>query len=430
VDKMQQENYQALLSCLGYEKLDDKVFTLYPAFIKNYNQETPFITKKALIDVINRLDLDEIHQDALIQAHQVISEDHQLHEGISFLIYILIIGAHPSHWYVKKAPEPKNQDVLASVFQLLTLLSLIPHALHTYEEKKIDKKHISFNLGHLRGYIKNYYQKHQSVGIENFGWCTYLASIGLIELKALNFMHHIYSDPYRMYENQKTKQSWMIVESDINVRKDGQLDGVNGVYDFDFKTTITETNTLIQGYKVNPYGYIERHQVTLNKDEWHLVLKKGDPVIDFHIPSKKGYALSDIKASFEAAKTFFQTHYSEFNYHAFWCVSWLYSPQLHHLIKKPESHIVDVARQGYICPATPGEKSLFTFVFQTETPDLNHITPKTSLEKNVVDYVLSGGKINTGMYIYTLNDVSLFGQRPYITAEDTQHFEAHKTKRS
>ena len=415
------KDYEDFVSYLGYDQLDDRVYLLYQTFLKQYDKKTAFISQSELDDVLCRLDLDMIYQKEIKDSYNTIAHHADLNKAIAFLKYILVVGAHPSHWYVKKAPEPKASCISVSAFQCMTLLALIPHSIKSYQEKKIDESHILFNLGHLKGYIQSFYKKHQRLGIDNFGWCTYLASLGLIALKSLNFMHHIFSDPYRIYQNTDDQHIIILVEPNINVRKDGQLDGVNGVYNQDFLTTLEETDNEIKGYRVHPFGYIENKQVSLKKSQWKLIVKKGDPVIDFHIPTKKGYSISDIKDSFLEAKTFFQTHYKEYDYRAFWCVSWLYSPQLDHLIKKPESHIIDVARQGYICPATPGEKSLFTFVFQTETPDFQTITPKTSLEKNVIDYVNQNGKINTGMYIYLLEDVSVFGSRPYITKNDTDN---------
>lgn len=73
-------------------------------------------------------------------------------------------------------------------------------------------------------------------------------------------------------------------------------------------------------------------------------------------------------------------------------------------------------------PATPGQESLFTFVFQHESPDIDKHEPRSSLERDVIMFIKQGGRINAGLYLYSLDDIDRFGTRPYLQPDDEKAF--------
>ncbi|TVP85094.1 MAG: hypothetical protein EA375_05295 [Acholeplasmataceae bacterium] len=413
--------FDDMLSCLETSCFDKKAEDHVPSYL-SIQDDSPFMTLAALEDVMDRLELDARHRRVLLDARDAILRQPTIHALIKFLRHVIIGVAHPSHWLVKGAPLLKQGDVESSAFALMALLALVPASLETHRAKGIDPVHADFNLGHLKGYIKQHHDKHGTVGVENFGWCTYLASLGLIKLGCLQFMHHVFTDRFRLYRHRQNQALCAIAEAGVTVRTDGQFDGINGVSQPAFTTTLTCDERRCKGHRVNPCGSIEKETTTLDLKHWQLVIRKDDPVIDFHIPSKSAYGVDDIKQAFNLAKTFFNTHYPEYDYQAFWCVSWLYSPQLPWFIRKPTSNILNIARQGYVLPATPGQESLFTFVFQHASPDLDKHEPRSSLERDVIAFVKQGGRINAGLYLYGLQDIDRFGTRPYVTPGDEKAF--------
>ncbi len=404
-------NYQEMMKALGYIKPTQKHQLIY-----NEWEKEPIIwyfPKEDLDFIIHVLSLDEEEIEAVTQAYHVILDDASLYEMMSFIQAITIVKAHPSDWLANQAPKITHPILSTSVIQLMAILSLIPLAKKDYKERSIRDEHMMFNLNHLKGYIKNYRTKHQQVGIELYGWTTYLASLGLIHLGYLHFMHHQYNDPFIFYRHKLTSSVIAIAKEGLSVRNDGQFDGVNKVYDLRNITTLNIENNEIKAYPVHPKGFIQVDLMSIRLEDYECILKPGDVVIDFHIPTRSDYTIYGIKHSFEEAISFFQNHYKDFDYQAFWCTSWLYSPQIESLIAKDDSNILQVARQGYRLPATPGAESLYTFVFQTEHPDFKTIQPKTSLQSSVIDYIRSGYTINAGCYLYFIDDIDRFGQMPY-----------------
>lgn len=417
-DEMATPTYNQLIQRLGYKTLSDRVEKLYHSWLKT--ECLWRMSKDDLLWIFKTLELDEVTQNELSKAYDMIKQDENMSMIFSFLQYIIIIAAHPSDWLIKEAPHIQHQEVSESVFQLMTILSLIPVAKEDHHQRHIAEEHMMFNLNHLKGYIRNYYQKNHQVGIENFGWTTYLASLGLIHLSSLHFMHHIYTDRFIFFRNNTTQEVIALAEKDVSVRVDGQFNGINGYDAQALITTFDEDDLTYRGYKVNPMGSITDEMIVLDKSVYTMILKPGDFVIDFHIPTRSDYTIDGFRHSLNLAKDFFNTHYADYTYPAFWCVSWLYSPQITMIIDKPQSNITQIAKQGYRLPATPDVKSLYSFVFNTSEPDLENINPKTSLERNIIDYIHSGSTINAGCFIYFFNDLNQFGNSPYLNHSDVE----------
>lgn len=412
--------YRDVVSFLGFQSPHPSLEKLYSQFC--LQGDFSFMTQAELEDCLSRLNLGDLPTSELFLAWDAIEQEPQIRFGLSFLRYAICIGSHPSHWLIKHGPKLNNPNLSDATLEVMLILSLIPLSLRDHQARGIAASFATFNLNHLRNYIRNYYNKHQRWGIEPFGWTTYLASLGLLPIGSLQFMHHIFTDPYHVFQNQTTKEFLVLCNPGLSINRFGQFSGVNGVDDIQFKTTWEETDITIMAHPVHPKGIIMNKVIQLDKNSWKLCLKSGSPVIDFHIPTGAKYDLPSMKQTFEDAIAFFHRHYPEHPYLSFWCVSWLYSPQLPWLITKPASKILAIQEQGYLCPATPGEKSLFTFVFHTESPDLATIQPKTSLDQDVITFLKKGGKINAGLFLYFFDDITRFGTKPYASQVDETPF--------
>jgi hypothetical protein len=400
----------SLLDLLGLDKKNAKLLKKVEAFMSE-KEEIDFNHQKILLHFLN-LDLG-YDQEQLRKALNIISKSEELTDALNFLTYAIVIKAHPSEHLIYTTPKLKSELIDFELFNLIAILSLIEPSIKSYKQRGIDQKHITFNLGHLKGYIKNFYNKNNKLGIENFGWTTYLASLGLIQIKSLNFMHHIYTDPFYGFKHKKTHAFVMIVHGNKDINHLGQFSGTNDIKDVDFQTSYEETKTFYEGYIVDPKGYILNQKVKLYKRDWQLVIDKDTFMIDFHIPTKTPYKIKDIQDSFLEAKTFFNKHFSEYTYQGFWCVSWLYAPQTPQYIKNINSNILNIYQQGYVCPSTIGASALYSFVFHDEHPDFSKVEPKTTLEKNIITYISNGNHINCGLYIVLLDDMKHYGETYY-----------------
>lgn len=370
---------------------------------------------------LSYLILDDAIKEDLISFYQEHKENQKLLSAAVVIRWLTVEYAHPSEWLVSKEPKIESLDHQGS-FHVLTLVLIAGYQIRYMQSRGLDDTHIVFNMGHLSNYIKEYYKEHKKLGTALYTWCLYLASIGLIHIHSLHFMHHIYSDRNIVFQHQKTGDIVMLALAGIDVRKDGQFNHVNGIDNHWFTTTYKETDDDYIGYFVNPYGAITNQLLTLQKEEYTILLQPGDSTIDYHIPTGPGYNLEDVKQSFEEAFLFFSTMYPEHQYKAFWCVSWLSSPQIPLFLSNKKGNIYQINQQSYSFPASNDQSSILEFVFHDKNIDLTTIMPKTSLERDIVSYNNLGHKINCGIFLYFIDDLDRFGTTPYRQTHHYQKF--------
>lgn len=382
---------ETLIERIGAKRNDET-----KEFLKSFRrlEKSPFMSLEELKEIVDRLGLKTEMRKAILETYREIVLDETRNETLSFFRYAMSKSTSHQSW----TPVVDGSKERKGSVELLSVLSLISSSIREHQRRRIDQTHAEFNLGHLKNYMNDYFETHGHLGISPYGWCSFLAGLSLFRLGSLNFAHRIFQEPFTGFFNAKTNRLVFLADENLSIRKDGQFNGVNGIDDPGFVTRRENDDRFYRGYAVDPKGCVSNEWIMLAKDTWKPVLKKGDPVIDFHIPSGIDYAMAPIEESFDQAKAFFRKHYPEYEYAFFWCVSWLYSPQIDRLIENPESRIRRIAAAGYILPATPGEEALFDFVFQTRDPD--RFKTETSLQRNVIDLRKRGQRINCGTYLY------------------------------
>jgi len=226
-----------------------------------------------------------------------------------------------------------------------------------------------------------------------------------------------------MYRNKSTGQVVALHHKGQLIRRDGQFDGINDVFDEKgrIETTWQENEQSITAYPINPMGFVERSTIELNKDEWAEVLKKDELLLAWHIPSGPGYTPERLKTSMSLALDFYRKYFPEMAIKGFWSESWLYDTRLS-LMLKESSNIVQMQRQFYIYPIEESDAMLRYELYGSEKADPTKVELKTSLQKKAADYMASGKRFNTLSMILLSEEVAMIGDNPYITEVDIQHF--------
>lgn len=87
-----------------------------------------------------------------------------------------------------------------------------------------------------------------------------------------------------------------------------------------------------QLYKV---GRLQYCMAGAERDMPKYGLKKGDPIMEIHIPADGRLTIEECNESIEAAKDFFKKYFPEYDYQYFTCHSWLLDTKLKEVL--PES---------------------------------------------------------------------------------------------
>lgn len=133
-------------------------------------------------------------------------------------------------------------------------------------------------------------------------------------------------------------------------------------------------------------------------------IKKGDNIIEVHIPEEGPLSKEECEKSFDRAKKFFKEFYSDYEFKYFTCHSWLMDETLKELLKT-ESNIILFQNMFEIF--NPEESySILRYVFKwNATKDtINSFEATSSFAKKVKDYVNDGKKFYQSTGVIEVSD--------------------------
>lgn len=207
--------------------------------------------------------------------------------------------------------------------------------------------------------MKKQFEKLDATGdgsVEDFPWDMNFYTCSIFFLDRFYFIPYRLDENIRVFRHRQTKQVLAFYAEPLALRRDGQLDGVNGVHDpAAVRIGYREDEDSITGCPISPTGLLTDKCTTLRKTDWELVLQKGDILLGTHIPGGPGYTPDRLKSSLQWAADFFSRYFPEIPFKGFGSESWLYDPHLRLLLKE-DSHIVQMQNQMYIYPIESGRR--------------------------------------------------------------------------
>ena len=260
----------------------------------------------------------------------------------------------------------------------------------------------------LRKYIET-----GDISFDDYPWDMNFYCCDIFLMDRFYFIPYRWGDELTAWRNTRTGEVKALWKPGSRVRRDGQLDGVNGIFDdHAFETVYREDADSVTGNPVAPEGIILPEPVTLNRTEWRTALREGDYTLALHIPGGMGYTPERVKRSCEAAMRFYEKWFPEYHYVGFWSESWLYDPGLKKILA-PDRNIIRVQRQFYCYPTMEGDGMTRLEVLHDADADYTKMIPKSSLEKGLFAAWDRGEKFHdTGMFLLK-EEVEKVGTDPY-----------------
>ena len=122
-------------------------------------------------------------------------------------------------------------------------------------------------------------------------------------------------------------------------------------------------------------------------------IKKGDNVIEVHIPSGESFEKSVCEESLDMAREFFAKYFPEYEYKYFTCHSWLLDRTLKGMLK-PDSNIINFQNMFTIIKEDESDDALRQVFSRDMTRQkLRQTAASTSLAQKIKDHALNGGKL-------------------------------------
>jgi len=268
------------------------------------------------------------------------------------------------------------------------------------------------------------YQETGNCEVQDFPWDRNFYTHSIYLLDRFYFIPCRFDDPFRLYRNVDTGEVVGIYQGGYNVGKDGQLIlDDNSTQEVDFQTVFMENDKEIIGNYMNPCGFLSKEIKRLPKEKWKEVLKQGDTMLAFHIPSGEGYNPFHLQKSMQMALDFFEKYFPELPFKGFWSESWLYDHRLSFLL--PENgNIVSVQRRFYNYTIGGDGGMLKKEVFGGADADLTKVQIKTSLQEKVLAAIKAGNHFcRTSMIVLPEEVAGIEEAYPYIKESDLEELE-------
>ena len=125
-----------------------------------------------------------------------------------------------------------------------------------------------------------------------------------------------------------------------------------------------------------------------------LGLRRGDPIVEVHIPSGADLSPEACRASLDAARSFFARYEPDYHFSHFTCHSWLLDPALDRLL--PQTSNIICFRDLFTPISADESDAALRYVFRWNTTrrSLRNAVASSSFAERMKKYVLGGGVLH------------------------------------
>lgn len=395
-------------------KLDPAMEQFYVNFCKDPNPE-PVLDRAFLDEQTRRFELDDVQSKRMHAALDEIEADPVLHWFSRFLVHDMCAARHRCDLDDYRAMTPTCMTH-ADLYSFLLLIACVPRSIRRLEHLGVPSyfyREIPFTP------MARQFERLKKTGngtVPDFPWDMNFYTCSIFFLDRFYFIPYRLDENIRAYRHRESGEVVTFYAESLRVRRDGQLDGVNGVKDAEaYETFFEENGDLIRGIPVSPAGLMETEVRELSAGEWDLVLQKGDILLGTHIPGGPGYEPARLKSSIQWAKDFFAYYFPEIPFKGFGSESWLYDPH-HRLLLSENSNIPRMQDQMYIYPIESGDGMMYGELFHgNKTPTDEDC--KTSLQRKALQRVREGKQFTACSFFILREDASRVGGVLYGTPE-------------
>lgn len=173
-------------------------------------------------------------------------------------------------------------------------------------------------------------------------------------------------------------------------------------------------------FKLGRLQFQKSRQIFKNYKKDDINLKIGNLILAIHIPGENTLSSNECLQSISMAEVFFKKYFPEYNTNYFSCYSWLLYSKNKDFIKK-DSNILKFQSFFNVIFEKEAPSQHYLWIFNKRYPDkkliahknkfgsygmLENAPQKTSLQKNLYEYIISGGKLGVSYGILNTKDLN------------------------
>ena len=379
----------------------------------------PFLTERYVAETCDRMRIPADQRGALVRALRFF-EDEPLWKRIVWYQHQMLFGdgkLPPDP--LRYMPIPEYPGEAASLYLALVFLSGVPNVFAYHASRGIPEDVTVDTLSGLGLRIEAFRSRHGHHGLRTYRGAAIRAFAGrLYRIGRLQYEMQHYPCGFRVFRNRGTGAVVSLAEPGIRFRSDGRYaNAVGGSASQEVRTTeLIEDDRTIRGTRISPCGKAARDIVTLDRSGWECVLRRGDPVLDMHIPAGGPMDFDACGESLRRAIAFFPRHFPEHRFVALTCHAWFLDTQFERYLK-PTSNIVRFMREFYLHPAPMASgRGVMNRAFGGQIADLDRAPQDTSLRRAVIAHLKQGGHWYNGSLVMFPEDLN-WGAQVYRRGE-------------
>ncbi|MDR1748290.1 MAG: hypothetical protein LBR47_04455 [Spirochaetaceae bacterium] len=380
---------------------------------KPHLMERPLIEYSRLDHLCNLINIPHEAGIEVERFFQPVETDSEKKTVVRFILYAMLDDSPFISHRWEDVPHPVFfESEQHSLFRMAVIFAALDRGRFLREQRKYPVEKVKPLLAEARNNIMKHREKTGEWGGDDLNWVVCRVSHYMTRQGNLYIIPcSLTGIRFTMFRNSWTRQTTALCAPDMDVREDGQF--AMSPEERSFLTRFNETDTAVIGTPIAPSGYIMNKSVQLDKKLWQRVLGKENIAYELYIPQGIPYEPSHFLLSFKHAIDFYGKYFPEMKFTAFFCLSWLFSPQIEKLIQNPESRIIEIFRQGFIIPERSDMSVFYKFIFGYSDVNIKTVKITTSLQKNLVTYLREGNQLNWGRFVYLLEDIDRWGSSPY-----------------
>jgi hypothetical protein len=289
------------------------------------------------------------------------------------------------------------EEKVLSLVDVLVLFSGYPEMKKNYQNKGISEQILRDTLLDIAIWMDDFKVKNGYWGFKALGWLMNHLQGKLFRIGRLQYMPATFKGNIHVYRNINNHEIVVFSEPDIQYRTDGLINGTNDINENTglWTAELKESGVTLCGNPINSHARAVNHFEEISLTDYKLVLKKGDPIMEVHIPAGQPLNHDDCIKSYQAAISFYEEFFPEIKFNGFCCTSWLLDNQLS-LLLPAKSNIVQFQQDYFIYPYKGTDAQTFERVFGGKPADLANAPRNTPLQAAILDYCLKGNHMRMG----------------------------------
>lgn len=384
-------------------KAPDKCFeNVFDSALSEFQKNGVFFLEDEFINLVNSFGncLSNCIEQVLLAAKAV-----RNNENLSLYALFVYRAMMQRKMFLEHLQEfefPEADTLEVRFLPFLILLPAIPELYERLKAQKLPEDVINATLRQFEDCVYLYEERTGKLGLSKRYFNHMQSYIDERELNIERLRFEVSQLERPILALRNSHDEIVILFDGVDINEAGMVYGTPPVEESEsvFRAEVTETETCFCGYRALADGRCDCKLTSYAKSEWKVLLKKGDPVMSIHIPSRGALTREACEKSYERACEIFETCYPEFKYKAFHCFSWMLDPQLRAFLPE-NSNIVNFQKKYTLYAGKNQGDAVFDFVFKLKFKEYKDMPEDTSLQRAIKKHYLDG------KYIYSYGGLFL-----------------------